>query len=76
MRTVLNSFPILWSIWNGPSAPPPPLLPPSFPSALAFAPCRRCQWHNLKLLAPLHLPAHTFCRDLSAIQVPGLCLFL
>lgn len=48
MRTVRNSFPILWSIWKSPSTPP-------FPSALAFALCPHCQWHHLKFSTLHHL---------------------
>ena len=48
MRTVRNSFPILWSIWKSPSSPP-------FPSALAFALCPHCQWHHLKFSTLHHL---------------------
>lgn len=47
MRTVLNSFPILWSIWNGPSTP---LFLLRWPSL-----CPHCQWHNLKFSTLHHL---------------------
>lgn len=76
MRTVLNSFPILCSIWNDPSAAtsssPPSPAPHSLPrpSLVHLAPCSRC---HLELSARRHL------HHLSEPSLPPwwgrLCLF-